>query len=280
MHELYETQKRSLTSIELINRSFPAHLHQAIEVLYLLEGSCTIEIDGTPYPFESGDMAITFPYHMHKIIMNPEIPTTIQCVLCPIKECGEFTSVFLSHIPDNPVIPKAALPDAVANALGMVKFYRGENEIIMRAYTHLIFAYCTTILTFSKNQYHDVDNNIEKLTTYISNNLSSNLSLDTLSRNLGINRYDISRIFNTVLKTSLPVYINSLRLDKASHLLRSTSLSVTTIALECGYDSLRNFNRQFSKNYDMSPRTYRTQNPNLPSSQEPSPSPFISATLD
>ncbi len=90
------------------------------------------------------------------------------------------------------------------------------------------------------------------------------MSLDTLSRNLGINRYDISRIFNTVLKTSLPVYINSLRLDKAVHLLRSTSLSITTIALECGYDSLRNFNRQFSKNFQVSPRTYRSQNPGVP----------------
>ncbi len=167
MHELYETQKRKLVTNLLINESFPAHLHQSIELLYMVEGSCTIEIDNTAYRFNAGDFAITFPYHIHKIIMNPEKHAVLQYIICPIKDCGEYTSMFLSHIPEAPIIKSPQLPLEVSNAFKMIQTYQLTQDTLVRAYTHLIFAYCTTLFHFNKNQYHDVENNIEKLTNYI-----------------------------------------------------------------------------------------------------------------
>jgi AraC-like DNA-binding protein len=67
------------------------------------------------------------------------------------------------------------------------------------------------------------------------------------------------RIFQKSLGT-LPVkYINVYRLKAASVMLLSTRRSVLDIALDSGFSSLSNFNRQFKSEFKQSPRKYRAR---------------------
>ena len=52
-------------------------------------------------------------------------------------------------------------------------------------------------------------------------------------------------------------YINSLRVSNACKLLRKTDLSITEISERVGFNTLRTFNRAFSKQMGMTPREYR-----------------------
>ena len=42
-------------------------------------------------------------------------------------------------------------------------------------------------------------------------------------------------------------YLNMVRVEKAAELLKGTSLKITDIALRCGFDNVRTFNRVFKE---------------------------------
>ncbi len=52
-------------------------------------------------------------------------------------------------------------------------------------------------------------------------------------------------------------WLNTTRMHYASVLLQTSTLSITDIALECGYDTLSHFHHQFKAVYQNTPRQYR-----------------------
>ncbi len=52
-------------------------------------------------------------------------------------------------------------------------------------------------------------------------------------------------------------FIHRLRIRMAIRLLRTSNLSVTSIAYECGYRSLNYFHKHFKELYAVTPREFR-----------------------
>ena len=52
-------------------------------------------------------------------------------------------------------------------------------------------------------------------------------------------------------------YVNEYRIKKAIHYLKESDLTVTEICLECGYNNLGNFLREFRKYTSTTPLQYR-----------------------
>ena len=52
-------------------------------------------------------------------------------------------------------------------------------------------------------------------------------------------------------------YVQSRRIEMAAEMLLSTDRSVTQVAMECGYNSISNFNRSFKAITGQSPVAYR-----------------------
>ena len=61
---------------------------------------------------------------------------------------------------------------------------------------------------------------------------------------------------------SISKYINNIRIDNAKNLLTNTEKPIIEICYECGYESLRTFNRVFLQTVNTSPRQYRTSSKN------------------
>jgi len=78
-----------------------------------------------------------------------------------------------------------------------------------------------------------------------------------LARELGYSEGYLSHIFSEALGTTMPAYVNTLRIRKAMELLRRGSISVSDAALELGFGSIRSFNRAFRKETGMTPAKWR-----------------------
>ena len=85
----------------------------------------------------------------------------------------------------------------------------------------------------------------QRLLLYLDAHYTEELSLESLSKEFGVSRFVLSRIFTEKLHTTFPDYVNSRRLDYARDLLLSTELSVTQIALDVGFGSSRTFSGPF-----------------------------------
>jgi len=88
---------------------------------------------------------------------------------------------------------------------------------------------------------------------------NSDISLDSTSRNLGINRTKINEILKEELGLTFSAYINKLRLTESARLLSQNSeLTITEIAYAVGYNNVTYFNKLFKTEYGCTPKTFKT----------------------
>ena len=99
-------------------------------------------------------------------------------------------------------------------------------------------------------------NTIKSLLTFCEKQYREEISLETLSKELGVSKSYISHIFSDKIHMNFRDYINSMRLNEAKALLGQDDLNITDIALGCGFGTVRTFNRAFKKKFGVSPREY------------------------
>ena len=80
-----------------------------------------------------------------------------------------------------------------------------------------------------------------------------------MAEELGYSYNYLSAYFKTQFGCSYADYVNSFRLEEAVRLLKRTDKSITQIAFESGFTSIRNFNDVFKKEYSISPLLFKKQ---------------------
>ncbi len=99
--------------------------------------------------------------------------------------------------------------------------------------------------------------NIYKISEFINERYSDDLTLNGIAGHFGLNPSYLSRIFRQATGTALFEYINKIRIQKSCMLLKKTSMTIIEIAYSVGYNNISHFNRYFRKIMKMSPRQYK-----------------------
>lgn len=94
---------------------------------------------------------------------------------------------------------------------------------------------------------------IQNARKYILNNLSKNLTIPIIARNVGINQCYLKKGFKEVFKQTIFEFIQENRMIKARHLLQSTNPNITEIAYNVGYSSLSSFSQSYKNYFGISP---------------------------
>lgn len=124
-----------------------------------------------------------------------------------------------------------------------------------------------TVQTMAQNiiqNYESTDSNVRReiLATqeYINKHYSnSSLSVEMLASQVYLTPDYLSRLFKKSTKKSLSQYIRQVRMEKASELLRTTSLKVIDIGISVGYPNYSYFCQSFREYYGKSPEKYRRE---------------------
>ena len=95
-----------------------------------------------------------------------------------------------------------------------------------------------------KNHDHRIET-IKTTLTYIQENYKEKIYIRDLAGLIGMNEQYFCRFFKKVIGRSPMEYVNEYRIKKAIHYLKESDLTVTEICLECGYNNLGNFLREF-----------------------------------
>ncbi|PTX53612.1 MULTISPECIES: GlxA family transcriptional regulator [Gemmobacter] len=92
-----------------------------------------------------------------------------------------------------------------------------------------------------------------KAVAFLEARIEEEFDLDACADHLGVSRRQIERLFNRYLGVTPVRYMNDLRLQHGRALLAETDLSVTEVAVACGYASSSHFSKSFRKKYGVSP---------------------------
>jgi len=87
--------------------------------------------------------------------------------------------------------------------------------------------------------------------------LASDVSRDSLAKLLGVDRQQLSAYLSLNRHETFYDYINGLRTEHAKRLLKDAKLTLEDVARQCGYESVRSFERAFTKAAGVSPAAWR-----------------------
>ena len=130
---------------------------------------------------------------------------------------------------------------------GIIGYLKLMGELISGTYSNLMFM----------EQVNSPDR-ISLVQEYIHENYMQPLSVGSVARKFYFSPNYFSRVFRRVMGTGFNSYVNCYRVEKAREMLWETELSVSEIALLCGFGSISQFNRVFREVVRQTPREFRT----------------------
>lgn len=98
---------------------------------------------------------------------------------------------------------------------------------------------------------------LKRVVAIIEDRLGDPPSLDEMAREIGVSRRHFSRAFKQSTGKSPHAFVAAHRLARAVDLLRTTELSATEIAFDCGFASSSHFTYAFKRAYGTGPLEFR-----------------------
>ena len=102
----------------------------------------------------------------------------------------------------------------------------------------------------------EIPKSISRTVGYINSNFREEITLELLCERSGYSKSYLCRQFKKYMNIGIAAYINNVRLSYAEKLLSVHKLTVSQVSFECGFGSVRHFNRLFAKRYGVSPLHY------------------------
>ena len=256
---------------------WPLHQHYWAEIVYTkkgitrmqyLQNNQLISVDVKP-----GELLFFFPNVPHRYLATPESGAKEFYVITFNPNINQyFEELCSSYCLNNLLLDTATMHEDVRYILN--HFCNSDISAqplrILDAYITIflerLYPYfqlsrqddtssCRSSLTSSAASPHEESMSIIQYVHAHFNN--EKISLESVARQTGINKYAVSRFFSQKLQSSFSSYINMLRLSTAQSQLANTTKDITSIMLDCGYQNQQVFNRNFKKLLGITPSQYR-----------------------
>ncbi len=230
------------------------HYHNFYEIYYMENGCCSYFIDSKSFQPNPGDLLLIPEGVIHSTLYTQNKPSRIL-VNCSRKYIPLPALALFSK--NNYLYRNSDIKDYVAELLFKIKDeYTNPDEfsddVIQSHMRVLLFT-----LARNKNQYKISDSKstyIEEAVNYIQKNLAYDLSLSEIASRLSVSSEHFSRMFKRETGFGFNEYLNLLRLKKAEELLKNEPISVSEIAMMCGFNDCNYFSTKFKKMYGISPK--------------------------
>lgn len=103
---------------------------------------------------------------------------------------------------------------------------------------------------------------VRKVITFLINHYKQNLILKDIADQVGLSPFYLERLFKQETSETPRTYLEKIRIDKAAHLLKGTTLTNLEICYEVGFQSTSNFYKVFRSVKHCSPSEYRKDHHN------------------
>ena len=256
-----------------INMEFQ-HFHQYYEMCIFLDEQAGHLINGAWHDMRCGDIVAIRPSLLHRtsypegapnkrLIIQfafPNMPAPLDSYMKKIlsiftKEVpiyrfeGKYKNIILEKLNDIYYLSKTpnemtdlAIHNKFVEFLSLIYLYRSQN-------------------VYQQNvDFDNITNKVYSITTYIHNNYTEDLSLNSIADQFYVSNYYLSHQFKKVTGFTLTEYIQLTRIRNAQSLLISTNKPITDIAFLSGFSSFSQFNRVFNTFVGTSPSKFRKNN--------------------
>lgn len=238
------------------DHSFPLHMHRCFEMVFMLEGELTINVDNRIYDLKEGDLILIRPNRIHSYSTGKDQRGV--CLLCV------FSGDLISSIADGLNLYKlrhVVLHDVPT--LYSELFLTMRNDLDLPTVKGFLYLLCGLF-------YRELDVSVpdeapkdtvllRDIFIFVENHIDKSCTLKGLSAELKYNASYLSRFFMKHVGIPYCEYVRNTKINHACLLLSDTDYSMNDIARKCGYESPSSFNRSFRQVMGQSPTAYRRE---------------------
>ena len=236
------------------NINFPTHIHDEVELVYVIRGGGNAFCDGVSYTLTDGSIFVSFPNQVHHF--SDCVQGEYILLIINPSRLLYFEHFFRKQIPTSALTQGS--PEIVAPLFAAVEEFRTYGDgCVVDGYLTAFFGKLQGLLSLRRSA--DMTKTVSRILHYCSENFREPITIPDLCRALNISQSHVSHIFSQRLKISFPNYMNALRLNRAVLLLREPGLSITRIVDQAGFPTIRTFNRVFRRQFGCSPSEYRAK---------------------
>ena len=263
LHQPQNTFRNVMTLCTYHEFRTPVHFHRNLELIYVADGSANITAANESYTLGRGQCILAFPYRLHSL----DIPK--DSTVWVITFLQDYVKAFYKPMARKRAIdPVFDLSDETRNfiekkliePLGGSAFFSSLSnslELILKSCLYAVCSeFCEKVTVV--NESREADTIAVNILQYISENFKDDISLQTAAETLGYNYQYVSRTFNSMVGYNFKTVLNQYRFEYALQLLRESDKSITEVAFESGFQSLRTFNRVSYEMFNTSPRKCRS----------------------
>lgn len=255
----------------LPNEQIGLHSQSSWELTYIVVGEGERTIGDTTEPFHAGEIVLILPEMPHRWIFDNR--NTL-----PDGKIENITITFPTTLLErlSAIMPELRKPiENLCSLPGSVVFEKDTAVMlsrILKDMQHVSTArrliYLLDILTvIGETQEHHIvgqfvtttkaEEKLKEIKIYVSCNFKKPLTLEAVSRHVGMNRSAFCSFFKKQTGHTFTQYLKDYRLQIAAYLLHRTDQSISEVCYESGFNDVPYFNRSFKWKYGIAPGTYR-----------------------
>jgi len=263
------THPHDLTEIE--------HVHDFIEIVFILGGNGTQFIQGQEYQVTMGDVFVLQGFQSHyfsecdqlnivNVMLDPK--RNPKLIHPDIHEMTGFQALFILE-------PQRRHDQRFRNMLrlhfdSLKEIEKGidalENEINSKreGYRKLVINYLESLLIKISRAYTQLDKpsakgmvRIQQVIEFIASNFANPLSIERLATVARMSPRHFQRMFKEITGQAPVVYLQNIRIDKACELLKKGDLAVSEVAYQVGFQDRHYFSKCFKQKVGIPPKNFK-----------------------
>ncbi|HHV11516.1 MAG TPA: helix-turn-helix domain-containing protein [Clostridiales bacterium] len=241
------------------------HLHDNIELLYILEGTLRLTVEDEVFSLNQDDFVIINAGKRHSYLASENILLGVFAISYP-RLSDMLNLDFLVFWCNSAIDKSEAYEDARRTIRNILNQYFGnrskENIYLKSQFYFLLHILTSNFLLNPKDKRFETgknrfDDRLYEILHYIQMNYNKDISLGDLSGKLYLSNAYLSKYIKKRLGISFVTYLNQIRLQHAVSDLLHNNGSIIRIALDNGFSNVGAFNKAFKEAYQMTPSSYQ-----------------------
>jgi AraC-like DNA-binding protein len=240
-----------------INMPVP-HKHDHYELYFLTAGERLYFIKENSFHISENTIVVVKPGVFH--MTGGEGFTRYLINIFP-NILNAYQKKYLDDFPEHPVHLGNVAMNRILPLLNELQEIKDENPFAMEK-KFAVFSYIIFLLNQEPIHQKTLSGRpepiiVSKIIVYIQHNITEKLSLELIAKEFNYSISYIMKIFKEYTNNTLTDYIMNVRFTKVKKLLEHTTLSIATIAEQCGFSSENYLSLSFKKREKISPSAYR-----------------------
>lgn len=255
------------------------HRHDEVQLTWILKGEGTLVVENNMYPFKSNEIyyiGANLP-HVFKsdpIYFSQKSKKTVEAITIHFNPNGKLgglldlaemkqIQVFLQKHNNGFMVPSNHITD-VAHKIQMVSKTKGIDQMI--AFLEILKKFITipklkelTSASTIENLSENVGVRLSEIYHFILANYENNITLEDVAQQAHMTPQAFCRYFKKRTHHTFVSFLNEVRINEACKKLTAgagDNISISTIAYNCGFNTVTHFNRVFKSVVGKSPHEY------------------------